>query len=116
MNKTDRNAKEVAASILSDRNDSTYSMSMEWKRSRVWGTNPTLTCNGITVAKASGCGYDKESAALVDFLSHLVPEAARSSGAGFQSVVDTMAAAGWELKKTYCGIREDGYKLRRAQP
>ena len=113
MNKTDRNAKEVAASILSDGNGLTYSLSMEWKRSRVWGANPVLTYNGTTVAKASGCGYDKESAALADFLSRLVPEAARSSGAGFQSVVDAMAAAGWELKKTYCGVREDGYELRR---
>ena len=116
MNKTDRDAKKVATSILSDRRGSTYPLSMEWKKSRMWGANPTLTYKGTTVAKASGCGYDKESAALADFLSHLVPEAARSSGAGFLSVVEAMAAAGWELRKTYCGIREDGYELRRARP
>lgn len=42
-------------------------VTVEWARSREYGANPTATvCAGgvITVAKASGCGYDKESACI----------------------------------------------------
>ena len=43
---------------------------VDWTRSRTWGWNPTaaVTCNGNynrqTKDSASGCGYDKESAAI----------------------------------------------------
>lgn len=43
------------------------SVSVEWKKSAVWGYNPTATvCGDIrrTEGKASGCGYDKGSAAI----------------------------------------------------
>lgn len=42
-------------------------ISVEWKRSRVWGYNPTATVRGyseVSEDSASGCGYDKESAAI----------------------------------------------------
>lgn len=43
---------------------------VDWTRSRTWGWNPTatVTCNGNynrqTKDSASGCGYDKQSAAI----------------------------------------------------
>ena len=43
------------------------SVSVEWKKSAMWGYNPTATvCGDIrrTEGKASGCGYDKGSAAI----------------------------------------------------
>lgn len=46
------------------------SISVEWKRSAIWGRNPTATvianydANHATEGRASGCGYDKESAAI----------------------------------------------------
>jgi hypothetical protein len=43
-----------------------------WKRSRTWGANPhtELIVNGDTYrGKATGCGYDKESAAIADALN-----------------------------------------------
>lgn len=48
-------------------------VSVEWKRSRVWGYNPDVEvwtdagngC-GYTHGSASGCGYDKESAAVAE--------------------------------------------------
>lgn len=44
------------------------SISIEWKRSTVWGYNPTATAtiNGIYqfTGTASGCGYDKRTAAV----------------------------------------------------
>lgn len=42
-------------------------VSVEWVRSRTWGANPNATVEGAqsrTYGKASGCGYDKESAAI----------------------------------------------------
>lgn len=46
------------------------SIAVEWKRSTMWGSNPTATvianydANHATEGRASGCGYDKESAAI----------------------------------------------------
>lgn len=49
---------------------------IEWARSRTWGKNPTSTAQaygGHTMQKtrghASGCGYDKESAAIAEALN-----------------------------------------------
>ena len=48
------------------------SVSVEWKRSSVWGHNPTATArtdDGTFTGYASGCGYDKESAAVGEALN-----------------------------------------------
>jgi hypothetical protein len=45
------------------------SVSVEWVRSRTWGHNPHVevrTNTGTYTGTASGCGYDKESAAIAD--------------------------------------------------
>ena len=56
-------------------------ISVEWKKSRVWGYNPhatvdawTVDSNGVTdctttTGRASGCGYDKQSAAIAEALN-----------------------------------------------
>ena len=51
-------------------------ISVEWKKSTTWGANPTAECrifttNGFSflTGKASGCGYDKESAAIASALN-----------------------------------------------
>ena len=48
------------------------SVSVEWKRSSTWGYNPTATArtdDGTFSGYASGCGYDKESAAVGEALN-----------------------------------------------
>ena len=43
------------------------SISVEWKKSQTWGANPHATVYAaftVTKGRASGCGYDKESAAI----------------------------------------------------
>lgn len=49
------------------------SISIEWKRSATWGYNPTatVTVNGIYqfTGTASGCGYDKRTAAVGEALN-----------------------------------------------
>lgn len=45
------------------------SVSVEWVRSRAWGYNPHVevrTNTGTYTGMASGCGYDKESAAIAE--------------------------------------------------
>lgn len=53
-------------------NVQTINISINWVRSSTWGYNPhaTITTNlgTITEGKASGCGYDKESAAIAEAL------------------------------------------------
>ena len=47
-------------------------ISVDWHRSSVWGYNPTATVAADyrrTYGKASGCGYDKESAAVANALN-----------------------------------------------
>lgn len=51
---------------------------IEWKKSRTWGANPTATVYAETEAgymtttgTASGCGYDKESAAIAEALNKI---------------------------------------------
>ena len=54
-----------------------FDISVEWKRSATWGYNPTATAyirtvNGARVVRtghASGCGYDKRSAAVAEALN-----------------------------------------------
>lgn len=64
-------------------------ISVEWVKSRTWGSNPTATaeCFGVTklqegkteryyfssTGKASGCGYDKQSAAIASALNQIRP-------------------------------------------
>lgn len=48
------------------------SICVEWKRSATWGMNPTAYVNTNserTSGHASGCGYDKESAAIAEALN-----------------------------------------------
>lgn len=51
------------------------SVFVEWKKSRMWGMNPTATATvnynhgKDTTGRASGCGYDKRSAAIADALN-----------------------------------------------
>ena len=56
-------------------------ISVEWKKSRVWGYNPAVTVDAwtmdadgmtectTTTGRASGCGYDKRSAAIAEALN-----------------------------------------------
>lgn len=50
-------------------NVSTISVLVEWKANRTWGANPTATVRTsykTSQGTASGCGYDKESAAIAE--------------------------------------------------
>jgi hypothetical protein len=88
-------------------------------RSRTWGSNPNVQHYGITIGRASGCGYDKESAALADALRFIgtTEEEQRdiwaTSGAGVSSLQRELEKQGWKLTRTYSGQNEDGYTIGR---
>ena len=53
-------------------------ISVEWKNSRAWGSNPHVVLSAYSSnncydakAKASGCGYDKESQAIAEALNSI---------------------------------------------
>ncbi len=49
-----------------------FTIGVHWTRSKMWGYNPTATVtaqNDTTEGHASGCGYDKESAAVAHALN-----------------------------------------------
>lgn len=51
-------------------------ISIEWKRSSMWGKNPTATLSGCGYIKGSsigGCGYDKESTAVAQVINQCLP-------------------------------------------
>lgn len=53
------------------------SVSVEWKKNKMWGSNPTAEAHISTsdhngaryIGTASGCGYDKESAAISEAIN-----------------------------------------------
>ena len=60
------NAIELAAPVTG------VGIVIEWKKSATWGRNPHCEVNdgeGRYTGKASGCGYDKESAAMAEALN-----------------------------------------------
>lgn len=78
-----RKAKEEAKEIKRIENEknqkevSKISISIEWKKSRMWGYNPTAEAvifhkdntRSYITAKCSGCGYDKESTVIADIFN-----------------------------------------------
>ncbi len=69
----DTAAKLAKLDRVANAPDLTYiSISVDWVRSRTWGYNPTAEINAAGewhTGKASGCGYDKESAAIASALN-----------------------------------------------
>ena len=81
-------------------------ISVEWKRSRTWGANPTATVYAETAAgyvtttgSASGCGYDKESAAIAAALDK-IPAVIRALCEKKEAALKSGAAAGNEYSSS----------------
>lgn len=68
-----KNMKKIDAIKNANDNIKSITINVEWVRNQTWGYNPHATIytnNGdITEGKASGCGYDKESAAIAEALN-----------------------------------------------
>ena len=99
----------------------THYFRIEWKKSSMYGYNPTIQTRGGNAVNISGCGYCKESAALASYLRFLgtTEEEQRkihgTSGAGFGSVATALKAIGWQLLHVYNGKTEDAYQLNKIE-
>lgn len=107
------------------------SVSVEWVPSKVWGYNPhaTVTADRCrTYGRASGCGYDKESAAIAsafnanpEIMRILYEYAERGEAfpysvhifAGLPSFDRVFDACGYEWRQTGSGKRFNCYLLTR---
>lgn len=114
---TQKRAK-AALSVLTE-TGTTHHFQVIWKKSRTWGFCPSISYRGAKAAHASGCGYDKLSGVLAEYLSQLPDQkaanaVARCGGAGLNSVVSALAEHGWKLVHTYDGNSEDGFTIEKA--
>lgn len=91
---------------------------VDWRKSKTWGMCPRIDWHGEKAAYAGGCGYNKESAVLAEFLQWLAPDPwiiGQHYGAGLRAVQDELAKLGWTLTQVYSGNREDGYRIERTE-
>jgi len=88
-----------------------------WKKSRTWGTIPSISWHGGKASIASGCGYDKLSTVVAYFLQYLkgTPDVTRYAGVGISSLQAYLLSVGWRLNYTYNGESEDGFELIKIQ-
>lgn len=113
-------------------------INMEWKRSATWGMNPTTEIRGErtrTTGTASGCGYDKASAATAS-AANVHPEILRilykhaenggkfpysvytyaglpyfDGGCGMSCFYNVFEACGYRFKQTASAKTFDGYVI-----
>ncbi len=94
-------------------------INITWKKSSSYGHCPVVNNHlGEKIAYASGCGYDKLSAALSDALAFIGPDGERllCHGHGVPSVIRKLAEWGWTLKQTANGDTFDSFSLERVKP
>lgn len=87
---------------------------IEEKPSKTWGYIPSISTHEGVAARASGCGYDKKSATLAQFLGSLGGTIVFTGGAGYHSVVEACAVIGWKLEQVGWTKRSTSYKISRA--
>lgn len=117
LTQTEKNAVRLCADILKDAPDKTC-ITVEWKPSRTWGRTAGVYYRGARCSLASGCGYDKLSAALADALRWLFPQGtdahnaiARTQGTGEAPTIRTLAAHGFTLTPTTQGRTFNAYTI-----
>lgn len=72
LNRRMEKALEKIAQVEEVLTPDCITMLTEWKKSRVWGKNPHVSMiaeKKVYTGTASGCGYDKESAAIANALN-----------------------------------------------
>ena len=117
MGKMEDRAKDWCKRIL-DLGVEETGFTIEWKKSNAWGSNPVIkNYRGEKMVCVTGCGFDKQSQAIVDLVRWLFPpfpeDGFNYGGHGVDTVIDEMAARGWELKRVAFTDATDTYVLRR---
>ena len=69
----EKNIKKVNTIKEANENVNNINISINWVKNKTWGYNPHATITddlgNITEGRASGCGYDKESASIAEALN-----------------------------------------------
>lgn len=93
---------------------------VDWKKSAMYGYNPSIQWGGGKTCSVSGCGYCKHSTALADTLRFLFPQDSpehraiwRTGGAGVSSVKSALSALGWDLQAVGWSDKTDSYIIKK---
>ena len=86
------------------------------KPSKTWGYVPSISTHEGVAARASGCGYDKRSAVLAQFLGSLGGRIAYTGAAGEAAVIAACREQGWELAQVGGSKRSTIYTITRLKP
>jgi hypothetical protein len=111
LNQTERNAKDICGNISAEGHGT---FRLRWTRGGMYGRQIHAEVGNTTVARTCGCGYDKLSTAIADFLRFLVPNVWQCGGTGYSTVANELERNGWTLERIYNGKDEDGYKISRS--
>ena len=117
LTQTEKNAVRLCADILKDSPDKTC-FTVDWKPSRTWGKTAGVYYRGARCSLASGCGYDKLSAALADAFRFLFPPGtdahlaiARAQGTGEAPTVRTLKEHGFTLTPVFQDATTNAYTI-----
>lgn len=117
LTQTEKNAIRLCADIRRDSPDKTC-ITVDWKPSHTWGRTAGVYYRGARCSLASGCGYDKLSAALADALRWLFPHGtdahaaiARAQGTGEAPTIRTLAAHGYTLTPVFQTKTTNAYTI-----
>ena len=94
---------------------------VEWRKSRMYGMTPHISLGDEReCARASGCGYCRESSVLAHTLCYLFEpdtearnDVSRTAGAGVSSVAEAMTKHGWKLEAVAEGKNSRAYSVSR---
>lgn len=105
-------AKVLGEHVRSQGVDFPVWIRVDWTKSRTWGYCPAVRWNGrkAKAGSASGCGYDKESAAMNEALAYVAP-GPNAHGCGMPALIERLRALGWSLVKVGSGETWDAYHL-----
>ena len=114
LTQTEKNAVRLCADVSA----APVTFAVDWKPSRTWGKTAGVYYRGDRCSLASGCGYDKLSAALADALRWLFPHGtdahtaiARAQGTGERPTIATLAAHGYTLTPVFQNKTTNAYTI-----
>jgi len=117
LNTAENRAKDYCEDI---KNRGEGSFTVEWKRSQMYGMNPTIqNYRNQRMVSVSGCGYCKHSTALADFLRFLgdtdddMNDIWKQGGCGVDPVIEMLKSKGWELKRAHWTKISDTYTIKK---
>ena len=95
-------------------------LTVEWVKNRTWGMCPRIEWRGHIVARATGCGYCKESTVLADALRFLADDYEAhvaihgTAACGPEKTISVLAKCGWTMRRVARTRTTDTYTITRA--